>query len=43
MLVSIPKLLSFAIDIRDITCGFNHTIFWSVDGSLFVSGDNSKF
>ena len=27
MLVSVPKLLSFEIDIRDISCGFRHTLF----------------
>ncbi len=43
MLISVPKLLSFEIDIRDISCGFSHTLFRSVDGTLFVTGDNSKF
>jgi len=43
MLISIPKLLSFEIDIRDISCGFSHTLFRSVDGTLFVTGDNSKY
>lgn len=43
MLVSVPKLLSFQIDIRDISCGMKHTLFRSVDGQLFVTGDNSKF
>jgi alpha-tubulin suppressor-like RCC1 family protein len=35
-------MLSFEIDIRDISCGFQHTLFRSVEGEVFVTGDNSK-
>ena len=35
-------MLSFEIDIRDISCGFQHTLFRSVDGEVFVTGDNQK-
>ncbi len=43
LIICVPKLLSFKIDIRDISCGFKHSLFRSVDGQLFVTGDNSKF
>ncbi len=43
LIISVPKLLSFRIDIRDISCGFKHTLFRSVEGQLYVTGDNSKF
>ncbi len=39
--IAIPKLLSFEIDIREISCGTNHTILRSVEGEVFVTGDNS--
>ncbi len=36
-------MLSFEIDIWDVSCGFQHTLFRSVEGEVFVTGDNSKF
>lgn len=40
--ITMPKLLSFEIDIREISCGFQHTLLRSVEGELYVTGDNSK-
>ena len=41
--IFMPKMLSFEIDIRDVSCGFQHTLFRSVEGEVFVTGDNSKY
>ena len=40
--VFIPKLLSFAIHISEITCGFNHSLFRSMEGQVYAVGNNSK-
>lgn len=40
--VSIPKLLSFEIQISEITCGFNHSLFRTIEGKIFSVGNNSK-
>jgi alpha-tubulin suppressor-like RCC1 family protein len=42
MQIIVPKLISFQIDIREISCGFRHSLMRSVEGEVFVTGDNSK-
>ncbi len=37
-----PKLITFAIHISEISCGTYHSLFRSVEGDLFVTGDNHK-
>jgi alpha-tubulin suppressor-like RCC1 family protein len=40
--IFIPKLITFEIHISEISCGFQHTVFRSVEGDIYVTGDNSK-
>ncbi len=40
--VFIPKLITFEIHITEISCGFQHSLFRSVEGEIFTTGNNSK-
>lgn len=38
----IPKMITFSINITEISCGFEHTLFRSISGEIFTTGNNSK-
>ncbi len=38
----VPKMITFSINITEISCGFEHTLFRSISGEIFTTGNNSK-